>query len=360
VDSEIVRRLREAGAIPLGRTNVPELELWPFTESEAWGATRNPWNPQRSPGGSSGGSAAAVAAGMVPAATGSDGMGSIRIPAACCGIFGVKTQRGRISMKPLVDPWHGLSVLGPLTRRVADAALLLDLTADGSGPPLPGSSFAHAAATAPPRLRVAVAKQVPAGVVARIDRQVLAAMDRIADALRGLGHDAREAKVPYGTSLTHAIVRYLRGGHDSARELDASRLEPRSKGFVRLGGLIPDGLLAAARGREDRVQRHVWRIFDDFDVVLAPILLKPVIEVGQWDGRGAIRLLDVCGRYTPYGVWNLLGNPCAAVPAGFDDRGTPIGLQLVGRANDEATLLSLSAQLEAELGWPGQRPPLAL
>jgi amidase len=159
--------------------------------------------------------------------------------------------------------------------------------------------------------------------------------------------------------LTHAIVRYLRGAHDAARELDQTRLEPRSKAFVRLGGLIPPRLLALERGREDRVQRHVWRIFEDFDVVLAPIVTKPVIEAGHMRGWGVARTLEFAGRYTPYGVWNLLGNPSAAVPAGFDDGGTPIGLQLVGRPNDEATLLSLSAQLEAELGWPDRRPALA-
>jgi amidase len=259
-----------------------------------------------------------------------------------------------------VDPWHGLSVLGPLTRRVADAALFLDVTADAAGPPLPRNGFASAAATAPGKLRIAVSKQVPAGVVARIDRQVRGAVDRVAEALRSLGHDAHEAKVPYGTAMNHAVVRYLRGGHDSARALDTSRLEARSKGFVRLGGLVPSRVVAAERRREDRIQRHVWRIFDDFDVVLAPILTKPVIEVGQWERLGTLRLLDVCARYTPYGVWNMLGNPSAAIPAGFDDSGTPIGLQLVGRPNDEATLLSLSAQLEAELGWPERRPPLAV
>src|SRR5436305_424911 len=159
--------------------------------------------------------------------------------------------------------------------------------------------------------------------------------------------------------MPHAVVRYRRGAHDAAQELAQERLEARSRTFVRLGGLIPDRLLAAARARQDRIQRHVWRVFEDCDVVLAPILTKPVIDLGRWHGWSTLRTLDAAARYTPYGVWNVLGNPCAAIPAGFDDGGTPIGLQLVGRPNDEATLLSLSAQLEAELAWPDRRPPLA-
>src|SRR5207253_3224815 len=153
-DAEVVRRLREAGAVVIGKTNVPELTIWPFTESATFGVTRNPWDPDRTPGGSSGGSAAAVAAGLVGAALGSDGGGSIRLPSAYCGLFGLKAQRGRVSLAPHPDHWHGMSVVGWLTRTVADSALLYDVTrgphpVDADTPPEPERSFAEAAAAEP-------------------------------------------------------------------------------------------------------------------------------------------------------------------------------------------------------------------
>ena len=175
-DSEVVRRLRAAGAIPIGITKVPELTIWPFTETETWGKTRNPWNPDRVPGGSSGGSGAAVAAGLAPVALGSDGAGSIRIPAAWCGLFGLKVQRGRISYMPLPEHWHGMSVPGPLARRVLDAALFLDAVAgpapgDATAAPPPPEPFAHAARQSPRPLRIAVSTKVPPLATARVSAE---------------------------------------------------------------------------------------------------------------------------------------------------------------------------------------------
>src|SRR3954470_4884639 len=163
-DSEIVRRLRAAGAIVIGKTNLPELAFALFTESPTWGITRNPWDPTRIPGGSSGGSGAAVAAGLVPAATGSDGAGSIRLPAACCSLFGLKPQRGRVPMDPVAEHWYGMSVNGYLTRSVLDTAILLDVTAGGGlaprKPPPPSSPFADAARASPGKLRIAASARV--------------------------------------------------------------------------------------------------------------------------------------------------------------------------------------------------------
>src|SRR5271155_918440 len=173
-DAEVVRRLREAGAVIIGKTNVPELTLWPFTETATHGATRNPWDAQRAPGGSSGGSAAAVAAGLVGAALGSDGAGSIRIPAAWCGLFGLKPQRGRVSMAPRTRCWHGLSVNGVLTRTVADTALFHDVASgaidvDADRVPAPEVPFAQAAATPPGRLRIAFTTSTLPGVLSSLD-----------------------------------------------------------------------------------------------------------------------------------------------------------------------------------------------
>src|SRR5436309_4455512 len=196
-DAEVVRRLREAGALIIGKTNVPELTQWPFTESATFGATRNPWDLQRAPGGSSGGSAAAVAAGLVGAALGSDGAGSIRIPAAWCGLFGLKPQRGRVSLAPRPRAWHGLSVNGVLTRSVADTALFLDVASgaidiDEDRAPPPSVSFSQATATAPGRLRIAYSKRFPPGVLARLHDDARRALEDTVELLGSLGHEPGE------------------------------------------------------------------------------------------------------------------------------------------------------------------------
>src|ERR1700677_3240737 len=188
-DAEVVRRLREAGAVIIGKTNVPELTLWPFTETATYGATRNPWDSQRSPGGSSGGSAAAVAAGLVGAALGSDGAGSIRIPAAFCGLFGLKPQRGRVSMAPRPRGWHGLSVNGVLTRSVADSALFYDVASgtidvDADRAPAPAIPFASAAGTPPGPLRIVYSTRVPLGVISKLDADARRAFDETVALLR--------------------------------------------------------------------------------------------------------------------------------------------------------------------------------
>ncbi|MEA2312602.1 MAG: amidase, partial [Solirubrobacteraceae bacterium] len=195
-DSENVRRLRSAGAVILGKTNVPELTIVPFTESPTWGITRNPWDLQRTSGGSSGGSAAAVAAGLCAAALGSDGAGSIRIPAGSCGLFGLKPQRGRTSTAPLVEPWNGMAIWGPIARRVADSARFLDAIGDGGG----GDSFAAAAAREPGRMRIAVARKPPPGVVVSLDAEQAGALEGTIDLLRSLGHTVEDRELDYGMS----------------------------------------------------------------------------------------------------------------------------------------------------------------
>src|SRR6202165_3858445 len=184
-DAEVVRRLREAGAVIIGKTAVPELCIWPFTETVTFGATRNPWDTTRTPGGSSGGSAAAVAAGLASIAHGSDGGGSIRIPATWCGLFGIKPQRDRVSLAPNHGVWHGLSVNGPLSRTVEDAAVFLDAT---STLPVPEGGFVAAAARGAGRLRIALSTKVPPPIVARVGRSQRAALDDAAAVLRELGH----------------------------------------------------------------------------------------------------------------------------------------------------------------------------
>jgi amidase len=357
-DSEVVRRLRAAGAIVIGKTNVPELTLWPFTETPTFGATRNPWNTQYTPGGSSGGSGAAVAAGLAAGALGSDGLGSIRIPSSFCGLFGIKPQRDRISIAPHESGarhgWYGLAVYGPLTHTVADAALFLDATAQT--PPAEGT-FREAAARVPGRLRIAVSTKpiLPQPV----DSQVIDAVARTAELLRSLGHEVVERDPDYPPWLgLHLLTRYLSGAYGSAMALgNIRRMERRSRQVVGLGQLIGESGAQRALASEAALAARVGRVFEDCDVLLTPTLARPALPIGAYEGRGALWTMAGCMRVVPFlGVWNATGQPAASLPAGFTDEGVPIGVQLVGRPHDEATLLSLSAQLEAERPWVTQRP----
>jgi amidase len=364
-DAEVVRRLREAGAVIIGKTHVPELTLWPFTETATYGATRNPWDLQRAPGGSSGGSAAAVAAGLVGAALGSDGAGSIRIPAAWSGLFGLKPQRGRVSMAPRPRAWHGLSVNGMLTRSVADTALFLDAASgatdvDADHPPATAISYASAAATPPGPLRVAISRKVPFGVISRLDAGAARALSDTAELLRSLGHEVVEEDPDYGPDAIQAVlVRYLRGCHDDARGLPhPERLERRTKGMARLGGLIPPQILERALAGEGALAARLNGVLERNHVLVTPATASPPPRIGALQGRGALWTLNAVAGWVPYnGVWNVTGQPAASVPAGFGEDGLPRAVQLVGRPNDEATLLSLAGQIEAERPWAQVRPP---
>lgn len=363
-DAEVVRRLRAAGAVIVGKTNVPELCVWPFTETATFGVTRNPWDAQRAPGGSSGGSAAAVAAGLVGAALGSDGAGSIRIPAAWCGLFGLKPQRGRVSMAPHARVWNGLSVNGVLTRRVADTALFHDVASgatdrDADSAPAPGAPFAQAAATAPGRLRIAYSTRVPPGVLAKLDADGERALAETVELLRSLGHELTARDPDYGLGAGAALLaRYVHGVYEEAGAIaHPERLERRTKGMARLGALTAP-LYERALAAEGRLTRRLNAIFEHVDVLITPATASGPPPIGALQGRGALWTLNTVAGWVPYnGVWNMTGQPAASVPAGFGADGLPRGVQLVARANDEATLLSLAAQLEAERPWADARPP---
>jgi amidase len=357
-DAEVVARLRRAGAVIVGKTHVPELTQWPFTESATYGVTRNPWDLRRSPGGSSGGSAAAVAAGLAGAALGSDGAGSVRLPAACCGLFGCKPQRGRLPLAPRRDVWHGLGHLGPLTRTVADAALFLDATADG---PRPAGGFAAAAATPPAPLRVAVSTAPPPGLPVRVGAEQRAAVARTAAALRDLGHRVHERDPDYTPALVnHVTARYLRGVHDERARLERpGRVERRTARMARLGGLLPPALVRRVRAGEAAHAARLGALFAHADVLLTPALPADPFPVGHLEGRGALATLMASARIVAFlGAWNATGQPAAAVPAGRTRAGLPVAVQLVARPHDEATLLALAAQLEAARPWAGARPAL--
>ncbi len=352
-DSEVVRRLRAAGAVILGKTNVPELMITPFTESPTFGITRNPWDLQRSAGGSSGGSAAAVAAGLASAALGSDGGGSIRIPAAACGLFGLKPERGRVPTAPASEPWHGLSTWGAITRRVADTARFYDAIRDG------GESFTDAATREPGTLRIAVSRKPPPQVAARPDAEQLGALEGTAELLRSLGHDVVDRELDWGTAWLNFAPRFLRGIHDEGWTVEhPERLARRTRGFMRLGSLIPRAALDRARAQEAADRARVCRVFDDgFDLVLTPAFIHRPPRVLRYEGRSALWTVNGISRFAPYqAIFNHTGQPAAAVPAGFAGDGFPLSVQIAGPLGGEGVLLSLAAQLERERGWPAHRP----
>ncbi|MGN6373369.1 MAG: amidase, partial [Solirubrobacteraceae bacterium] len=365
-DAVVVRRLREAGAVILGKTTCSELCIWPFTETPTFGATRNPWDLQRTPGGSSGGTGAAVAAGLVGAALGSDGGGSIRIPSAWCGLFGLKPQRGRVSMSPRAESWHGLSVNGVLTRTVADTALFLDVAAgstpvDRDRPEPPSQPFSQFASGAPGRLRIAYSTRIPPPGLQRLDADCARAVAETVDLLRSLGHEVVEQDPDYGFDTGPLfLARMLRGIYDEARSTaHPERLARRTRAMARIGGMVPVALLERARAAEHAVSERLNGVLAAHDVLLTPTTAQPPSSIGQYDGRGALWTLNaVIGRVPFNAPWNYTGQPAASVPAGFGADGLPRGVQIVGRDGDEGTLLALAAQIETERPWAERRPAL--
>jgi amidase len=361
-DSEIVRRLREAGAIIVGKTNTSEFGQWPTGETAAFGAVRNPWSAQHSPGGSSAGSAVAVAAGMVSGAVGSDGAGSVRIPAAWTGLVGLKPQRGRISVWPHVDPFYGITVAGPLTRTVEDAALLLDVLTgshpdDVYRPPAPAEPYARAAGREPGRLRVALSFRTPFGVPGKVDPEIRAAVLRLAGVLTELGHRVFPADPTYGLIGLSFLPRGTTGVADCLGEVPGADPEAATRTEAFLGRHIGRRLLPAARRAEPALRRRVGRIFERADVVLTPATAQLPLEVGALQGLGWWDAGKLSVAACPFcWAWNVVGWPAISVPAGLSGAGLPIGAQFLGRENDEATLLMLAAQLQAAEGWPDRRP----
>ena len=363
-DSELVRRLRAAGAVLIGKTQLSELAMWPFTLSGAWGVTRNPWDTDRTPGGSSGGSAAAVAAGLAGAATASDGGGSIRIPAAACGLFGLKPQRGRVSLGPDPEHWYGLSVAGAVTRTVMDTAVYLDAVAgpapgDAHSPAPPARSFAESASRPPGRLRVALSLGSPSPPT-YVSDDVERGVQETADLLRSLGHEVVEHKPDYGLLLPLFVPRWLRGIKDDAdRMARPERLERRSRNMARLGSYISAGAVAKSRESEAALNARLAPTFRDHDVLLTPTLPTLPLELDRVVGRSTARTFAEAANFAAFcPSWNLTGQPSAAVPAGHTAEGVPLSAQLVGRREDEGTLLSLAAQIEAERPWADRRPPV--
>ena len=354
-DWAIVRLLRSAGAILIGITNVPELTIWPFTETPTWGITRNPWDVQRTPGGSSGGSGAAVAAGLAPLATGSDGGGSIRIPAAFCGLAGLKPQRDRIEYLPGGKPhWHGVSVVGGLGRTVEDAALFYEAVT--------GLGWREIAARDPAPLRIALSFKVPPGIIARVASSIRRATEEVASLLQSLGHTVIERDPDYGIATMHWTMRWLGGIRDDARGMPhPERLEPRTRSMARIGAVVKAvGGLRWGLDAEAADAARINAIFDDVDVVLTPGSATLPQNVGRYTTAGVNRTFNGVASSVPFqAVWNHLGNPAMTIPSGMAPEGIPTSVQLAARPDGEETLLALAGQIERARPWADRRPAIA-
>jgi len=380
VDHNVVARLRRAGFVIVGTTTMPEFGILPVTETRRFGPTRNPWDLERTPGGSSGGSGAAVAAGMVPIAHGNDGGGSTRIPAACCGLVGLKPQRGRISAAPEV----GFSFLvqdGVLTRTVAETAALLDLLAgpelgDAAWAPAPPEPFAAAAGREPGRRRIALALNPPLPD-AELDPVIEAAVRDAAAVLESLGHEVEEVRAPWGdkgmlklftASFGPAVCTQIAfGALLAGRPPVEEDMEPLSWAIWKLCQTISSVDAALAEARLQAFSRQLIAWADPYDAILTPALAEAPVPIGVLDPQAPepMRTFARSGRFTPYtAVSNVTGSPAVALPFasrpdGDAAAGLPLGIQLIGRPAAEGPLLALAAQLEAARPWAQRLSPLA-
>jgi amidase len=341
-DAPVVARLRAAGAIVIGKTHVPELDAWGFTESMTFGATRNPWDHDRTPGGSSGGAAVAVATGMCGIAHGTDGTGSLRNPAAWTGVLGLKPTHGLIPGAAALSGWHGMVVNGPIARSAADAARFMAAVAPGSmepfeDPPAP-----------PARLRIALTAKPPPGTGGKLDDDRRAALEAAAEALRGAGHTVveRDPKLPRATG-TAIDVRYYAGvAADVAILGEAERLEARTRSMARIGRALSP-LLPASRRVARAAVAALDEVHRDFDLLLFPGSVRSPHELGRFERRGALLTgyLDTAAvAFQP--LWNLVGRPAVMVPWDLDRDGLPTAVQLGAPPGGEALLLRVASQLE--------------
>jgi amidase len=369
----LVRRLRDAGFVIVGTTNMSEFGILPTTEPRATGPTRNPWDAQRTPGGSSGGSAAAVAAGMVSVAHGSDGGGSIRIPAACCGVVGMKPSRGRVSPGPDLGASF-LGVEGVLTRTVAESAQLLDLLGgyepgDATWAPRPVEPYAEAIRRHPGRLRIAMTLENP--MRRDVEPDAARAVHEAAAMLREFGHEVVEATPPFpGPDSLDVFLQVFGPGVALAimfGELLAGRparedeIEPLSRAVADFARGLPSTSYLAALSQLQALARSTVAFFADHELLLTPLLASRPLPIGELHGCGERPLEDLArsGGFAPFtALFNVTGQPAISVPLGFGADGLPSAVQLVGRPLAEDTVLQVAAQLELARPWAQHLPPV--
>ncbi|MGH9395508.1 MAG: amidase [Terriglobia bacterium] len=375
-DSVLVSRLKRAGLVILGKTNTPELGLLPTTEPLLFGPSRNPWNPERTTGGSSGGSCAAVAARMVPMAHANDGGGSIRMPASCCGVFGLKPTRGRTSLGPFLgDAMGGLVVEHAVTISVRDSAALLDATAGPSiGDPYwaspPTRPFLEEIGAPPGRLRIALAKSALTGTPVHAD--CIRAVEDAAKLCTELGHEVVEdAPVLDGRFVLQMFMVVWGAGCAAAMDgaarlmgkpLIADQFEPLTWALYQIGRSVSGSDYLQALSALQLISRSVAEFMEQYDALLTPVLGRPPVPLGWFespplDGFEVQSRMEEFAAFTP--LFNVTGQPAMSVPLYWSEEKLPVGTQFVGRYGGEAALFRLAAQLEAARPWAGRRPPLS-
>jgi amidase len=364
IDTAVVRRIRQAGFVIVGKTNTPEFGTCAFTESELNGDTRNPWDTSRTPGGSSGGAAAGLAAGLVPVAHGTDGGGSIRIPASCCGVFGLKPSRGRVSTAPY-HSLEGLSTAGPISRSVEDAAHLLDVLSgyepgDPWWAPPPERPFADEVGEGTGRLRVAVTTTPPIDTPVHAD--CVAAVRSAAALLDDLGHDVVDATPPWGEDGLIDSFIVVWQVSPTLYPVDSEHFTPLNRGLAEQARRTTAEEYAQATMRLSEAARRIVAFWDEFDVVLTPTLALPPVPI-RWQHEGvdgAIAQLKRNTVFTPFtAVANLTGLPAMSLPLHSSGEGLPIGVQAIGRPAADALLIRLASQIEEARPWSLDRPPVS-
>jgi amidase len=367
VDDYMVTRLKDAGVVITGKTSTPEFGLPCYTETKIGPPARTPWDLSRSAGGSSGGAAAAVAAGLAPAAQGSDGAGSIRIPSSVCGLFGIKPSRGRISNGPLVPDLLGFGTDGPITRTVADAALLLDvMTGNYPGdmytqPPLPpGESFLGYAARPPGRLRIGRTLQNPVPG-ADVHPDCVNAYEDASTLLSSLGHEIEDITMPLGADMV-PFFETIYHVYATLTPVDPAQehvLLPLTRYLRELGRVTAAADFLFAQAYIQFVTRPAVVALSAFDAILTPTLALPPVPVGYFDEVDPADNFERQKRFTPWtAIYNVSGLPAVSIPLHWSAEGLPIGVMLAGRMGDEGTLISLSAQLEEARPWKDRHPPV--
>ena len=394
VDSELARRWMNSGVVVIGKTNTPEFGLTPYTEPETFGPAHNPWDTTRTTGGSSGGSAAAVAARIVPIASGGDGGGSIRIPSAACGVFGLKPTRGRTPSGPEVgETWQGFAIEHVLTRSVRDSAAMLDATAGADvGAPyvIPEAGpFLKEVSKNPGKLKIAFSTKPMLGK--NVHPDCVQGVEETVKLLQGLGHEVEEAAPEidgeaYSLAFLTIVAAHLRADIEEAAEASGKKVsvddfDVSTYGVGMFGTVLKASDYARAIRYLQKISREVGRFFEKYDVLLTPVLNQPPVKIGELApsaseqtmikviGRtGATWILDAIGIIKPLAaqtfefipwtpVFNVTGQPAMSVPLHWNAAGLPIGMHFVGRWGDEATLFRLAGQLEQARPWADKVPP---
>ncbi|MDZ7963237.1 MAG: amidase [Aulosira sp. DedQUE10] len=357
-DDGIVTRIKQAGFIILGKTATSEVGSFPYTEPMGFPPARNPWNLEYTPGGSSGGAAASVAAGLSAIAQGSDGGGSIRGPAACCGLVGIKPSRGRVSNAPVGDRLSGIATNGPIARTVADAAALLDtisgyITGDPYWLPDPETSFLSATEKPPQELQIAYTTIIPP--LGEADSSCEQGVLQTVKLLAQLGHKV-EQKSPDFSGLIEPFPIIWQAGV-GASGIPAEALQPMNRWLLARSGSAGEYLQAVSQMQI--AARQIVGFFHNVDVLVLPVYLHSPIRVGEWaDLSPEDTLKEMINWVAPCPAANATGQPAIALPVGFDSNGLPISVQLIGKPGAEATLISLAAQIEAANPWLQHRPAI--